>query len=60
MKNLLIINKKYKNIKPNVFTYNTYIKGSSKFKLDENVEKAFNHLINNSSENSIIPINENI
>ena len=50
-----IINKKYKNIKPNAITYNIYIKGSSKFKLYENVEKAFIHLINNSYENYIIP-----
>ena len=50
-----IINKKYKNIKPDLITYNTYIKGCSKFKLYDNVEKAFTHLINNASQNNIVP-----
>ena len=50
-----IINKKYKNVKPDLITYNTYIKGCSKFKLYDNVETAFTHLINHSSETNIIP-----
>ena len=50
-----LINKKYKNIKPDLITYNTYIKGCSKFKLYENAENAFNHLINNFKENNIYP-----
>ena len=50
-----LINKKYKNIKPDLITYNTYIKGCSKFKLYENAEIAFNHLISHSGENNIYP-----
>ena len=50
-----IINKKYKNVTPDLITYNTFIKGCSKFKLYNKVETAFNHLINNSSENNITP-----
>ena len=50
-----IINKKYNNIKPDLITYNTYIKGCSKFKLYDKVEIAINHLINNSMENNITP-----
>ena len=50
-----IINKKYNNVKPDLITYNTFIKGCSKFKLYEKAELAFNHLINNSSENKIFP-----
>ena len=50
-----IINKKYKNISPDLITYNTFIKGCSKFKLYDKVEYAFNHLINNSKETNILP-----
>ena len=50
-----IINQKYNNVKPDLITYNTYIKGCSKFKLYDKVEIALNHLINNSSENNITP-----
>ena len=50
-----IINKKYKNICPDLITYNTFIKGCSKFKLYDKVEYAFNHLINNTKESNIIP-----
>ena len=50
-----IINKKYKNISPDLITYNTFIKGCSKFKLYDKVEFAFNHLINNSKKTNIIP-----
>ena len=50
-----IIEKKYKNISPDLITYNTFIKGCSKFRLYDKVEFAFNHLINNSKETNIIP-----
>ena len=50
-----IIQKKYKNISPDLITYNTFIKGCSKFKLYDKVEFAFNHLINNAKESNIIP-----
>ena len=50
-----IIEKKYKNITPDLITYNTFIKGCSKFKLYDKVEIAFNHLINNSKESNIVP-----
>ena len=50
-----IIEKKYKNISPDLITYNTFIKGCSKFKLYDKVEFAFNHLINNSKETNIVP-----
>ena len=50
-----IIKKKYKNVNPDLITYNTFIKGCSKFKLYDKVETAFNHLINNSAENNIAP-----
>ena len=50
-----LINKKYKSIKPDLITYNTYIKGCSKFKLYKNAEKAFEHLIIHSKENNIYP-----
>ena len=43
-----IIAKKYKNISPDLITYNTFIKGCSKFKLYDKVEYAFNHLIKKS------------
>ena len=50
-----IIAKKYKNISPDLITYNTFIKGCSKFKLYDKVEFAFNHLINNSKKTNIVP-----
>ena len=50
-----IINKKYKNVKPDLITYNTYIKGCSKFKLYDKVEFAFNHLLNKATEYNIAP-----
>ena len=50
-----IINKKYKNISPDLITYNTFIKGCSKFKLYDKVEYAFNHLIIHTKETNIIP-----
>ena len=50
-----IIEKKYKNINPDLITYNTFIKGCSKFKLYDKVEFAFNHLIDNSKESNIVP-----
>ena len=50
-----IIGKKYKNISPDLITYNTFIKGCSKFKLYDKVEYAFNHLIKNSKETNIVP-----
>ena len=50
-----IIGKKYKNISPDLITYNTFIKGCSKFKLYDQVEFAFNHLIKNSKETNIVP-----
>ena len=50
-----IIGKKYKNISPDLITYNTFIKGCSKFKLYDKVEYAFNHLIENSKETNIVP-----
>ena len=50
-----IINKKYQNVNPDLITYNTYIKGCSKFRLYDKVEFAFKHLLDNSTKYNIAP-----
>ena len=50
-----IINCNYKNITPDLITYNTFIKGCSKFKLYSKVDNAFNHLVKNSEKFNIFP-----
>ena len=50
-----IINCNYKNITPDLITYNTFIKGCSKFKLYSKVDNAFNNLVKNSEKFNIFP-----
>ena len=43
-----LINGKFKNLQPDLITYNTYIKGCSQLKLYDKVDYAYDHLFNHS------------